>query len=553
MMYNEQRYPVGQAITLDELDRTIVLEPHEAHYTLYVNDTPLLDLVSTSPLRGQTTAGPVDAAHTEVMTTSTIFGTQSELYFFFSAPGDPIILPGEPFFDTPAKLAMMQEVIQTNEARINQQLTDSIDGATLTAYAPIRDDQGEPVGLMVVDIHDTQVRAFQWSVIQAFGIGFLIMLLIAVYGVQRIAHYISRPLEQLSAGVDLVSHGNFGVPVVIDKDDEFGRLARDFNTMAQTIAGQHQALRQQQQTLQQRNMELERALAENARLYTNLEHLVQERTARLQTALEEVQATKAQIEQWMHARSDAVRAVVHDLNHTVQGIQSALDVWLLELQEHPLEAAVIESGQDRLETALVQQRTLLQEMRDAALLESGSLMLQPAATDFGALVRQVAIQLQPRYDLGDCTLTVTIADDLPAAWCDPRRIQRVIYNVLENAFRYTTAVRDDGAVQVCVTHAGDELVCTVQDNGRGIAPSDLARLGQKFARLGRGEGDPEGMGLGLNFAIGIMRLSQGTLTLTSPGEAQGTTVTLRLPRAHQSPLLALEYLPDRHTTSETKE
>ncbi len=280
----------------------------------------------------------------------------------------------------------------------------------------------------------------------------------------------------------------------------------------------------------------------------NMQALVESRAE-----LAETQAQRNQTEQLMQARSDAVRAVVHDLNHTVQGIQSALDVWLLELQEQPLDAAVVASGRDRLEATLAQQRTLLHELRDAALLESGTLVLQPIVTDFGALVQVVARQLQPRYDLAECALTVTADDDLPAAWCDLRRMQRVVYNVLENAFRYTTSFRDDGVVPVCVISAEDELVCMVQDNGRGIAPTDLKRLGQKFARLARGEGAPDGMGLGLNFAIGIMRLSRGALTIDSPGAGQGTTVTLRLPRVHESQLLALEYPHDRFTYSETKE
>jgi len=54
----------------------------------------------------------------------------------------------------------------------------------------------------------------------------------------------------------------------------------------------------------------------------------------------------------------------------------------------------------------------------------------------------------------------------------------VIFNVFENAFRYTTAVRDDGVVQIEVRYADDVVLCAVHDNGRGIAPGDLARLGQ---------------------------------------------------------------------------
>lgn len=539
ILYNQRRYKVGQAIKLDEPASTLMLVslPHMASYTLYADDVPLLDLLSTTPLQAHTSVGPVDAAHTHVMTTTTLYGDPTDIHFFFSAPGEPVIIPGEPFFNTPLKIALMREVLQTNTPRIDNQIIRSIDGSTLTAYAPIRNDQGMPVGLVVVDIHDTQVRALQWSLFEALGISFIIVLLLAMYGVHWMARSLSHPLERLSAAVAQVSRGDFAVELTVYDQDELGQLTRDFNTMANTIAHQHAALHYQQQSLQQRNLELEQALAENRRLYANLEQLVAERTASLQAALVEVQTAKSQIEQWMSARADAVRMIVHDLNHTLQGIQSALDVWLLELCEHYTDRGVITTGQQRLQAALEQQRLLLRELRDTALLESGTLVLQPDVTDLGELVMRVAAQLQPRFDLAGCTLVVALADDVPPAWCDAARLQRVLYNVIENAFRYTTSFRDDGLVQINVLADGDEVVCMVQDNGRGIAAPDLERLGQKFARLVQGEGHPEGMGLGLNFAIGIMRLSNGSLTLTSPGLGQGTTVTLRLPCAHQPMLL----------------
>jgi signal transduction histidine kinase len=69
----------------------------------------------------------------------------------------------------------------------------------------------------------------------------------------------------------------------------------------------------------------------------------------------------------------------------------------------------------------------------------------------------------------------------------------------------------------------------VADNGPGIAPDQLARLGQRFARVAGGSREVEGTGLGLNFCIGIMNLHGGAFEITSPGLGQGALVTLRLP------------------------
>ena len=93
-------------------------------------------------------------------------------------------------------------------------------------------------------------------------------------------------------------------------------------------------------------------------------------------------------------------------------------------------------------------------------------------------------------------------------------------------------MRDDGAagvVTVTLERAGAQLLCRVVDNGPGITPEQLARLGQRFARAAGGSSEVEGTGLGLNFCIGIMNLHGGAFEITSPGLGQGALVTLRLP------------------------
>lgn len=270
-----------------------------------------------------------------------------------------------------------------------------------------------------------------------------------------------------------------------------------------------------------------------------------QRIAELQAALGMANAARSQVEQVLQARANAVRAVVHDLNHTVQGIQAALDLWVMDLHGGGMPVPLIEEGQQRLQNALDLQKRLLQEMRDAALLEGGNLVLYPQATDMVALVQQVIHQLTPRYTMSDCRLTLSVPGDVPLAWCDQQRMQRVIYNILENALRYTSSFCDDGDVQVAIRHEPGAVVCDVRDNGRGIAPLDLQRLGAKFTRLAQGEHDPDGMGLGLNFCIGILRLSDGSLTISSPGEGQGTTVTMRVPTTGAHP-----QEPSNHTPTD---
>lgn len=331
-----------------------------------------------------------------------------------------------------------------------------------------------PTAPLLARMHDTRMQGISVAVVAAV-VGMLLALLVS--------RSVLRPVREMDSATGVIAAGNLQHQVAVRSRDELGVLAMRFNGMVEQLRA------------------------------------MMERQAQHQ----------AELVALLQARSDAVRAVVHDLNHTVQAIQSSVDVWMMSLAHTGVDMKLLETGQVRLQNVLNQQRDLLQDMRDAALLESGNLVLQPQETDLLTLVQQTAAPLLPRYELAECTLTITADPALPLAWCDGRRMRRVIFNLLENALRYTSSFRDDGAVAVHLSAEEDYLVCAIEDNGSGIHREHLARLGAKFARLARGEGDPDGMGLGLNFAIGIVQLSGGHLTIDSPGAGCGTTVTVRVP------------------------
>jgi len=284
-----------------------------------------------------------------------------------------------------------------------------------------------------------------------------------------------------------------------------------------------------------------------AQLQTKQVHLeaqVEQRTLALQAVQGEMESHKARIESLLTARTDAIRAVVHDLNHTIQATQSALDLWVLELKDAEIDSELLQLGQERLQSTLEHQQMLLRDLRDAALLESGHLKLQPQETDLAALVQRVMTKLAARFELAECQPRFTPpATALPKVWCDAERIRRVLANILENALRYSCSFRDDGLVEIRLLQEGADLLCEISDNGLGIAPADLQQLGQKFVRVAQGEGRLEGSGLGLNFAMGVARLSGGSLVLASPGEGLGTTVTLRLPAVPLDRFVGMETLP----------
>ena len=111
---------------------------------------------------------------------------------------------------------------------------------------------------------------------------------------------------------------------------------------------------------------------------------------------------------------------------------------------------------------------------------------------------------------------------------DPTEIDRIVLNLLDNAFRYVGGSKDD-SVRVTTKAVDREIIVEVADDGPGIAASDLERIFEPFHRVHSDAGAPDGSGLGLAIGRTLAERNQGTLTAVSrPGS--GAVFRLVLPR-----------------------
>ncbi|NIV29377.1 MAG: hypothetical protein GWN58_07670, partial [Anaerolineae bacterium] len=114
----------------------------------------------------------------------------------------------------------------------------------------------------------------------------------------------------------------------------------------------------------------------------------------------------------------------------------------------------------------------------------------------------------------------------PIVDADPRRIEQVIRNLLDNAFKYSPA---GGLVVVRGEVQEREIVISVADQGMGIAPEHLNRLFEKFYRIESGLGrHVVGSGLGLPIARTIVESHGGRIWAESQ-VGQGSTFYFTLP------------------------
>jgi len=151
--------------------------------------------------------------------------------------------------------------------------------------------------------------------------------------------------------------------------------------------------------------------------------------------------------------------------------------------------------------------------------------------DLAAVLRGAANSFRPLSDKH--TVVADIPDDLPTAFGDTMATDIIIGQLMENAFKYSP---DGGTVQLKARAVGSWIEITVDDEGIGIADSDLERI---FDRFVQGEtGDRRrfgGVGIGLFIVRRLARAQKGEVSARSrPGG--GTTMRLRLHPAAPAPL-----------------
>lgn len=179
---------------------------------------------------------------------------------------------------------------------------------------------------------------------------------------------------------------------------------------------------------------------------------------------------------------------------------------------------------DFIEGAARQMGLLLDNLLQLA--RSGRIIGELGPVDLAATIHQ-ALELS-RGVLGESTVSLDIAADLPPIEGDAVRLREVFQNLLENAAKFS---RRGNPLQVEITvkaTGNGQLLCTIRDNGIGIPPPYLERIFGLFERLDQNRG---GTGVGLALARRIVDKHGGRIWAESAGEGKGTTFLIALPVA----------------------
>ncbi len=244
----------------------------------------------------------------------------------------------------------------------------------------------------------------------------------------------------------------------------------------------------------------------------------------------ELDTARIRAEQAQSVAQEATRAkdrflamLSHEMRNPLSPILAAVQF----MQRNPALTDDMRVAADVIERNVNLEVRLIDDLLDISRIVQGKLQLERRALDVATVIQRAAETAKPQIEARRLHFSVEIDGGPHHVYADPVRLQQVIWNLLNNAVKFTAA---GGSVAIRCRSGDGRVMMEVADNGIGIEPGALERIFDEFeqgnaARV-NGSG---GLGLGLAIAKRLVELHEGTISAQSEGRGKGSTFRVSLP------------------------
>ena len=275
---------------------------------------------------------------------------------------------------------------------------------------------------------------------------------------------ITRPISELNEGISRMSRGDLSARVNVRGKNEFAGLASAFNSMSERL------------------------------------------------------------EQLDESRNQFVSNASHELKTPLSTMKILIETLLYQ---DPIDPGMTKEFLGDVNKEIDRLNRIVSDLLTLVNIDSGAMKLKLEDLDIAALMQEQARRLAPLARENGIELECNAGAPLMVNG-DPLKLQQVIYNVIDNAIKYTPR---GGEVHCASSRSGKMAVLRIADTGEGIPPEDLPHIFDRFYRVDKARSrETGGTGLGLSIVKQIVLSHGGTITPEST-LGKGTTFTIQLPLA----------------------
>ncbi|MBT2758804.1 HAMP domain-containing histidine kinase [Mesobacillus foraminis] len=233
-----------------------------------------------------------------------------------------------------------------------------------------------------------------------------------------------------------------------------------------------------------------------------------------------IQSLGEQLQYFEESRNDFLASVSHELRTPLTYIKGYSDI---------LNKGNIKNPDDQREyLGIIHKEAtrlsfLINDLFEMSKLQAGFFTLDKEWSSLNPIIEKVVSNLKPAAEKKGLNL-VTNLIDIPDIPIDPQRMEQAIYNLVENAVKYTS----QGEISISSFSKGNEVFVKVIDNGMGIPKEDLSKIWDRFYRVDQSRTRKSGgTGLGLYVVKKIID-AHGGLVMAESSEDKGSIFTISL-------------------------
>ncbi len=224
-------------------------------------------------------------------------------------------------------------------------------------------------------------------------------------------------------------------------------------------------------------------------------------------------------------KTDFINNMTHELKTPISTIGLSAGVLLKpDIAQQPERlhqyAEIIANENDRL-------KNQVEKVLQIASLSPDQVNIQQEALDMHEIIKKACESIQIRLEEEGGSLTLRLSDQQPIVMGDKVHITNIVYNLLDNACKYT---EDKPEIELTSTCENGWFVLNIRDQGIGIERKHQKMIFEKFFRVPTGNvHNVKGFGLGLFYVTTIVNAHEGKMEVDSqPGKGSVFTVKLKL-------------------------
>ncbi|MCS3795308.1 ATP-binding protein [Niastella sp. OAS944] len=223
-------------------------------------------------------------------------------------------------------------------------------------------------------------------------------------------------------------------------------------------------------------------------------------------------------------RQELIANISHDLRTPLSIMQGYVETLMIKKdqllpQDKEKYLAIVYDSNRKLSL-------LVDQLFQYAKLEANLIKPEKEAFHISELAADIMMSYQLKADEKGITLNLEAPDNLSLVFADLSLTDRVLQNLLDNAFKFTPA---GGAITIVLIEANAGVKVSITDTGIGISPEELTHIFERYKQI-HPRSSGKGMGIGLAIVKKILELHQATIeAFSEPGK--GTTFVFELQRA----------------------